>query len=63
MLAGGINQLPERLQLLLSLYYKEALTYREIADVLSVTVGRVSQLHTEATKRLKVLLAEPMDME
>jgi RNA polymerase sigma factor for flagellar operon FliA len=63
MLAGGISQLPERLQLLLSLYYKEALTYREIADVLSVTVGRVSQLHTEATKRLKVLLAESMDME
>lgn len=62
MLAEAIGQLPERLQLLLSLYYKEALTYREIADVLSVTVGRVSQLHTEATKRLKVLLGTKMDM-
>ena len=63
MLAEAVGQLPERLQLLLSLYYQEALTYREIAEVLSVTVGRVSQLHTEATKRLRGLLAEKLDME
>ena len=62
LLAGAVAQLPERLQLLLSLYYKEALTYREIADILSVTVGRISQLHSEATKRLRGLLAEKMDM-
>jgi RNA polymerase sigma factor for flagellar operon FliA len=63
MLAQAVGQLPERLQMLLALYYKEALTYREIADVLSVTVGRVSQLHTEATKRLRGLLADQLDMD
>ena len=62
LLAEAIGQLPERLQLLLSLYYQEALTYREIADVLSVTVGRVSQLHTEATKRLRTLLGEKLEL-
>ncbi len=61
LLAEAIGQLPERLQLLLALYYQEALTYREIADVLSVTVGRVSQLHTEATKRLRGLLGDKLD--
>jgi RNA polymerase sigma factor for flagellar operon FliA len=63
LLAVAVGQLPERLQLLLSLYYQEALTYREIADVLSVTVGRVSQLHTEATKRLRTLLGEKLELE
>ena len=53
MRADAVGQLPERLQLFLSLYYQEALTYREIAEVLSVTVGRALQLHTEATKRLR----------
>lgn len=62
MLADAVGQLPERLQLLLSLYYQEALTYREIAEVLSVTVGRVSQLHTEATKRLRGLLGDKLEL-
>lgn len=56
MLAESITHLPERLQLLLALYYQEDLTYREIAEVLGVTVGRVSQLHSEATRKLKGLL-------
>jgi RNA polymerase sigma factor FliA len=60
-LAAAVGKLPERLQLLLSLYYKEDLTYREIAEVLEVTVGRVSQLHTEATKRLRGYLADVID--
>ena len=56
MLAESIGHLPERLQLLLALYYQEDLTYREIADVLGVTVGRVSQLHSEATRKLRSML-------
>ena len=60
-LAGAVGKLPERLQLLLALYYQEDLTYREIAEVLGVTVGRVSQLHSEATKRLKGLLGTQLD--
>ncbi|MBM64892.1 MAG: RNA polymerase sigma factor FliA [Myxococcales bacterium] len=60
MLAESIGHLPERLQLLLALYYQEDLTYREIAEVLGVTVGRVSQLHSEATRKLRGMLERRM---
>ena len=52
-LAGAIGALPERLQVLLALYYDEGLTYREIAKILSVSEPRVCQLHGEAMKRLR----------
>lgn len=55
-LAEGIRQLPERDQLVLSLYYREELHQREIAEVLSVTESRVSQLHSRALKRLREIL-------
>jgi RNA polymerase sigma factor for flagellar operon FliA len=40
----------------ISLYYYEELTLREIGEVLGVTESRVSQLHTKAILRLKVRL-------
>ena len=52
-LAAAIGGLPERLQILLALYYDEGLTYREIAKILSVSEPRVCQLHGEAMKRLR----------
>lgn len=52
-LAGAIAGLPERLQILLALYYDEGLTYREIAKVMHVSEPRVCQLHSEAVKRLR----------
>lgn len=52
-LAQAIGELPERLRILLALYYDEALTYREIAKVLGVSEPRVCQLHGEAMKRLR----------
>jgi RNA polymerase sigma factor for flagellar operon FliA len=52
-LAGAIGALPERLQVLLALYYEEGLTYREIAKILQVSEPRVCQLHGEAMKRLR----------
>ncbi len=57
-LAGAIRALPERLQILLALYYDEGLTYREIAKVLQVSEPRVCQLHGEAMKRLRGGLVE-----
>lgn len=57
-LARAIGSLPERLQVLLALYYDEELTYREIAKVLTVSEPRVCQLHSEAVKRLRAALAE-----
>jgi len=55
-LAAAIAKLPEREQLLLSLYYREELTMKEIAEVMGVVVSRVSQMHTAIMKKLKAEL-------
>jgi RNA polymerase sigma factor for flagellar operon FliA len=47
-LADAIESLPDRERLVIALYYYDALTLREIGDVLGVTESRVSQLHTKA---------------
>jgi RNA polymerase sigma factor for flagellar operon FliA len=52
-LAAAIAALPDREKLVISLYYYENLTLREIGEVLGVTESRVSQLHTKAVLRLK----------
>ena len=56
MLVTAVGQLPERLQILLSLHYVEDLTYQEISEVLKVSQPRVSQLHSEAIKQLRATL-------
>ena len=55
--ADAIARLPEREKLVVTLYYYEELTLREIGEVLSVTESRVSQLHTKAILRLKAHLS------
>ncbi len=52
----ALRRLPERQQLLLSLYYIEELTMREIGEVLSVSESRVSQLHAQAIMNLRGVL-------
>jgi RNA polymerase sigma factor for flagellar operon FliA len=54
----AIGQLPERLQLVLSLHYVEGLTYREIAKILEVSEPRVCQLHGEAMAALRGTMGE-----
>ncbi len=56
-LGDAIARLPEREKLVVTLYYYEELTLREIGEVLGVTESRVSQLHTKAILRLKARLA------
>src|SRR4051794_39618321 len=56
-LADSIARLPEREKLVVTLYYYEELTLREIGEVLGVTESRVSQLHTKAILRLKARLS------
>ena len=55
-LEEAIARLPEREKLVVTLYYYEELTLREIGEVLGVTESRVSQLHTKAILRLKARL-------
>jgi RNA polymerase sigma factor for flagellar operon FliA len=56
-LGEAIAHLPEREKLVVTLYYYEELTLREIGEVLGVTESRVSQLHTKAVLRLKARLS------
>jgi RNA polymerase sigma factor for flagellar operon FliA len=53
MLTLGIDRLPEREKLVISLYYYEGLTFKEIGSVLGVSESRVYQLHTQAVLRLR----------
>ncbi|MBQ4132155.1 MAG: FliA/WhiG family RNA polymerase sigma factor [Desulfovibrionaceae bacterium] len=48
-----IEQLTPREKLVLSLYYTDELNMREAAEVMGVTEGRVSQLHSQALARLR----------
>ena len=52
-LTEALEQIPERLRMVLSLHYIEDLTYREIAGLLKVSEPRVCQLHSEALAQLR----------
>ncbi|SES68007.1 RNA polymerase, sigma 28 subunit, SigD/FliA/WhiG [Natronincola peptidivorans] len=52
-LQNSIEKLPEREKQVISLYYYNELTYKEIGEVLSISESRVSQLHSKAISRLK----------
>ncbi|CDL79090.1 RNA polymerase sigma factor FliA [Xenorhabdus cabanillasii] len=51
-----IESLPEREKVVLTLYYQEELNLKEIGAVLNVGESRVSQLHSQAIKRLRARL-------
>ena len=58
LLAQAIDELPEKERLVLSLYYYEEFTMKEIGTLLGVNESRVPQLHTKATLRLRSRLAK-----
>lgn len=57
-LVEAIQALPEKERLVLSLYYYEELTYKEIGEILSVTESRVCQIHGKAVMSLKAIMGE-----
>lgn len=57
LLATALNRLPERERVLLSLYYEEELTMKEISRVMEVSESRICQLHTQAIMRLRTTLS------
>ncbi|MES2220982.1 MAG: FliA/WhiG family RNA polymerase sigma factor [Acidobacteriota bacterium] len=56
-LADAITALPERERLVLTLYYYEEMTMKEIGVTLNVVESRVSQIHTSAVLHVRSLLA------
>ncbi len=54
----AIRRLPERERTVVTLYYHEELTMKEVGGVLGLTESRVSQLHSQAVLRMKGYLRE-----
>lgn len=54
----AIEFLPDKEKLLISLYYYEELTMKEIGKVMGYTESRISQMHTQAIYRLRSKLNE-----
>ncbi len=57
-LAKAIQDLPDRERLVMSLYYYEEMTMREIGLALGVVESRVSQVHASAVVHLRVALKD-----
>ena len=55
-LAAAVKDLPERERLVVTLYYHEELTLREIGEILSLSEGRICQIFAQAVGRLRVAL-------
>ena len=58
LLIEALKKLPEKMALVIQLYYVEEINVYEIAEVLEVTIGRVSQIKSEAVKKLRTHIAE-----
>ncbi|HUK39561.1 MAG TPA: sigma-70 family RNA polymerase sigma factor, partial [Candidatus Acidoferrales bacterium] len=58
-LAVAVQTLPERERTVLTLYYHEELTLREIGEILDLSEGRICQIFGQAVGRLRGLLGMP----
>jgi RNA polymerase sigma factor for flagellar operon FliA len=55
-IASGIKALPRKDQIVVSLYYYDGLTLKEIGEVLGLTESRISQIHSKAISKLRTRL-------
>lgn len=62
-LQDAIEELPEREQTILSLYYIEELNMKEVAAVLGIGEARVSQIHTKIILKLRAKLRRVLEVE
>ena len=58
-LATALDGLPERERMVLTLYYHEEMTLREIGGILSLSEGRICQIFGQAVGRLRGMLGVP----
>jgi len=61
-LAQAISTLSEKEQMVISLYYREELTMREVAEVMDLAESRVSQIHSLAITKIRAAI-ENMELE
>ncbi len=57
-LRQAITTLPDKERVVLTLYYYEELNLRQIAEILHLTESRISQVRTQALKRLRNRLTD-----
>lgn len=62
-MADAIRGLPKNERMVLTLYYYEELTMKEIGMVMGYTESRISQLHTKAVMRLRHRIKKYLDIE
>jgi RNA polymerase sigma factor for flagellar operon FliA len=55
-IAAILEGLPENERLVMALHYQEDLSYREIAQIMNLTAGRISQIHTQGMIRIRAKL-------
>ncbi|MBU0610109.1 MAG: FliA/WhiG family RNA polymerase sigma factor [Armatimonadetes bacterium] len=56
LVAEAVMALPDRERTIMSLYYEQELTLKEIGQIMGVTESRVCQIHTQATARLRAAI-------
>ena len=61
-LTDSINNLTDQEKLVIALYYYEELTLKEIGEVMHISESRVSQIHTKAVTKLRLLVKERFGM-
>jgi len=61
-LKGAISSLKSREKLILSLYYFEELTLKEIQQILGISMPRISQIHKSVLKKLKEALRDKREI-
>ena len=62
-LKQGLLKLKENEQMVLSLYYRKELNMREIADIMKLSKPRISQIHANAIRKLRIYMEKNYSME
>lgn len=62
MLVGALKTLTEKEQKVITFYYYEELTLKEISQILNVSESRISQLHTKALQKIKARVGDSVDL-